>query len=62
MKPLPLAVFAIVVWTLLIIMDNLPAPPPKKVQTPEPPVLTATNIPAQPSLQMTEQPQYRQHP
>ncbi len=60
MKPLPLAIIVILVWTVLVIIDNWPQKrPAQRPRVPEPVVVTASNLPPAPQLQMREQPRYR---
>ncbi len=59
MKPLPLAFIVILLWTVLVIVDNWPQARPAPRAVPEPAVVTASNQPPAPPLEMVEQPRYR---
>lgn len=56
MKPLPLAILVILVWTLVVIVDNWPRET-RKVTPPAQTELVVSSNP--PPLQMVEQPRYR---
>jgi len=59
MKPLPLAIIVILTWTFLVIVDNWPREATRVQEKVEPPVMTASNLPPAPQLQMVEQPKYQ---
>jgi len=59
MKPLPLAIIVILIWTVLVIVDNWPREGTAPRAVPEPAVVTASNQPPAPQVQMVEQPRYR---
>lgn len=59
MKPLPLAIIVILTWTFLVIVDNWPRETARVQEKVEPPVVTASNLPPSPQLQMVEQPRYQ---
>jgi hypothetical protein len=59
MKPLPIAIIVILIWTVLVIVDNWPQERSVPGAPPEPAVVTASNQPPSPPLQMVEQPRYR---
>lgn len=59
MKPLPLAIIVILTWTVLVIVDNWPRERPVERPREPAPVVTASNLPPTPQLQMQEQPRYR---
>jgi len=59
MKPLPLAIIVILTWTVLVVIDNWPRERPVERPRDPVPVVTASNLPPAPQLQMQEQPRYR---
>ncbi len=56
MKPLPLAILVILVWTILVIVDNWPRKDERPQIREDDPMVVSSNPPP---LQMVEQPRYR---